>query len=143
MFHHVALLALGACGPKLGDSVADTAVPTGASTDVCDPAADADGDGLDDCTEVEELGTDPTLADTDGDGSEDGSELDCLSDPLDAEEACYACGWLRADPGDLQSTGHAVGDTIANLGFVDQCGEQVELWDFAGEYHVLFMTGAW
>ena len=35
------------------------------------------------------------------------------------------------------------GDVIANLAFIDQCEEEVSLWDFAGEYHILWMTAAW
>lgn len=136
----LAMVLLVACSPK-----ADTAglAETGPSSTACDPAADADGDGLDDCAEVEDHGTDPNLADSDGDGSLDGEELACLSDPLNGDEACYACGWLRNDPGTLSGTGTAIGDTVDNLSLVDQCGDAVDLWDFAGEYHVLFMTGAW
>ncbi|WP_394324820.1 MULTISPECIES: hypothetical protein [Halomicrobium] len=37
--------------------------------------ADTDEDGLDDGSEVDELGTDPVVADTDGDGLDDGSEV--------------------------------------------------------------------
>jgi hypothetical protein len=117
--------------------------PSTAVDDACDPTADADLDGLDDCTEIETLGTDPTLADTDGDGHSDSAELDCVSDPLDPDEACYACGWTHSDPGDLDGVGSGVGDTLANLRMGDQCGEEVSLWDFAGQYYVLFMTAVW
>lgn len=103
---------------------------------------DVDGDGLDECDELE-LGTDPELADTDGDGDSDSAELDCLSDPLDGDEACYLCGWARADPGDLVSTGAQVGDTVSELQFIDQCADDVSLWDFAGTYRVLYMLPAW
>ncbi|MEO0322656.1 MAG: hypothetical protein AAF447_06850 [Myxococcota bacterium] len=41
----------------------------------CESAADRDGDGLDDCTELE-LGTHPGVADTDGDGFDDKAEVD-------------------------------------------------------------------
>ena len=73
----------------------------------------------------------------------DGAEPDCTSDPKDAGEGCYACGWAHNDPGSLVSTGAEVGDVIKNLPFIDQCGEAVHLWDFAGAYHILDMTGAW
>ncbi len=106
----------------------------------CD--ADGDADGLDDCLEAE-LGTDPAVADSDGDGFDDGAELDCVSDPLDGDEACYACGWAHGDPGDLASTGSAVGDVVGNIEGVDQCGEAVDLWDLAGSYRLLFMTAVW
>jgi hypothetical protein len=108
----------------------------------CDATADADGDGIDDCTEAE-LGTSPDTADTDGDGLTDAEELDCVSDPLDADEQCYACGWRHDDPGDLSPSGAGIGDTIDNLVLVDQCGEPVELHDFAGSYTLAFMTAAW
>lgn len=104
--------------------------------------ADSDGDGLDDCTE-QEMGTDPENTDSDGDGFSDADELDCVSNPIDADEQCYACGWEHNDPGNLVSNGSSVGDVIASVDLVDQCGEMVDLWDFHGEYHVLYMTAAW
>lgn len=108
----------------------------------CDASVDTDGDGLDDCAEAE-LGTDASLADTDGDGLSDGDEVDCVSDPTDGDEVCYACGWPHGDPGDLVSEGAEVGDTLANFELVDQCGETVPTWDLAGSYHILFMTATW
>ena len=66
-----------------------------------------------------------------------------VSDPIDAGQKCYACGWKHNDPGTLASTGSNEGDVIANLDLIDQCKEPVRLWDFAGEYHILFMTAAW
>jgi hypothetical protein len=112
--------------------------------DEADPAcsADADGDGLDDCAE-EELGTDPASDDSDDDGFTDAEELDCVSDPLDADEQCYACGWEHNDPGDLVSEGRRKGDIMDSAELVDQCGDMVDLWDFHGEYHVLYLTAAW
>ncbi len=99
-----------------------------------DPSTDADADSDSD--------SDPD-ADTDADGFSDKEESDCGSDPADAESICYACGWRRGDPGDLVATGAAEGDTIENVHMIDQCGEEVPLWDFAGEYHILFLTAAW
>ena len=107
-----------------------------------DCSADFDNDGINDCDE-ETLGTDPSLADSDGDGLSDKDELDCVSDPLDPAEQCYQCGWEHNDPGSLASTGNAEGDVVENLQLTDQCGEQVDLWDFYGEYHVLYLTAAW
>lgn len=104
---------------------------------------DSDGDGLEDCVEVNTTFTDPALPDSDGDGEADGAEVDCASDPLDAAQACYACGWRRNDPGTLASNGDDIGDTIANLDLVDQCRDQVKLWDFSGKYYVMFLTAAW
>ena len=114
-------------------------VPTAAE---CDAALDADQDGLDECLE-QDLGTDPTLADSDGDGWSDAEENDCSSDPLDEASSCYACGWRRGDPGTLSSDGADYGDTIANITLYDQCGDEVPLWDFAGDWHIVFATAAW
>ena len=103
---------------------------------------DSDGDGLDDCAEVE-LGTNPTSPDSDDDGVDDGDEIACVSNPNDPSEVCYSCGWEHNDPGDLESTGSEVGDTVRNLNLWDQCGEELALWDLAGEYHILYLTAAW
>ena len=108
----------------------------------CSAEVDSDGDGLNDCEEID-LGTDPTLADSDADGFSDSEELDCTSDPTVASDFCYACGWEHNDPGGLVSTGREIGDIIANVSLPDQCGEIVDLWDFYGEYHVLYLTAAW
>ncbi|MFT4976528.1 MAG: hypothetical protein ACI8S6_002433 [Myxococcota bacterium] len=120
-------------------SACDTTKETDAA---CDAASDSDGDGLDDCEE-EALGTDPDAADSDGDGDSDADELDCVSDPLDASEVCYACGWAHNDPGTLSSDGAGIGDTVTNIPLIDQCGEDVPLWDFAGGYRMLFITASW
>jgi hypothetical protein len=127
------LVPLGLVLASCGESVEE---------DLCDPAADVDEDGLSDCEE-EEWGTDPLLADSDGDGFSDSAELDCVSDPLNVDEVCYACGWEHNNPGDLTSEGAAQDDIIANIELVDQCGEMVDMWDFHGEYHILYMTAAW
>jgi hypothetical protein len=131
-----------------------------------DCSIDTDGDGLTDCEEESDYGTDPNEADTDNDGLSDGDEvlthgsdpnqensdgddytdqeeIACGTDPTDENEHCYACGWTHNDPGNLVTTGSAVGDTISNIPMVDQCQEEVFLWDLAGEYHILFMTAAW
>lgn len=105
-------------------------------------SVDSDGDGLEDCVEIE-LGTDPVSADSDGDGSDDAEEIECVSDPLDPDEQCYECGWAHGDPGGLESDGNDVGDTVANVDLIDQCGDDVPLWDLAGKYRILFITAAW
>lgn len=108
----------------------------------CSIDSDADADGLNDCEELE-FGTDPESADSDGDGYSDADEITCVSSPLNANEQCYACGWEHNDPGNLASTGADYGDIVANVQLPDQCDEVVDLWDFHGEYHVLYMTAAW
>ena len=55
----------------------------------------------------------------------------------------HACGWPKGDPGTLVHTGDDEGDTLANLELRDQCGEKVDMWDFAGGYRILFMTATW
>lgn len=107
-----------------------------------DPNGNPDGDCMTNAEEAA-LGTDPMLADTDADGFDDCAERDCVSDPLNASEQCYACGWHHDDPGDLVSDGSNEGNVIANMDLIDQCSEPVKLWDFAGKYHILFMTASW
>ena len=133
----LAMLAMG-CGKTEDGGTAGDALGTEPS---CDESADADGDGLNDCEE-EALGLDPAKDDTDGDGLTDLEEVDCGTSALDANDTCYACGWGRNDPGTIQSTGADVGDVMANVGLTDQCGEVVNMYDFAGAYHVMYMTTA-
>ena len=123
----ILFLLLAACGEKI---------------EACSADLDSDNDGLDDCAEAD-LGTDPLAEDSDGDGFSDQAEVDCVSDPMNGDEACYACGWEHNDPGNIVSTGSAEGDVMGNASLVDQCGELVDLWDFYGDYHVLFRTAAW
>lgn len=141
--------ALGGCGNdetaadgdddgRQGDGGSAPGAGGGGGAAVANP----DGDCLSDAEEAA-LGTDPTLADSDGDGIGDCEEVACVSDPVDGAEQCYACGWEHNDPGNLVSTGSDEGSVIANLDLVDQCNQPVKLWDFAAEYHILFMTAAW
>lgn len=108
----------------------------------CITGHDSDSDGLDDCLELD-IGTDANLSDSDGDGLTDLEEVDCVSDPLNGNEVCYTCGWEHNDPDTLTSTGSEAGDVISNLSLSDQCGEKVNLWDFHGEYQILYMTVGW
>lgn len=142
----VAVVCLSSCGvdPNAntdGDCLTDLQeIELGTDPDRAD--ADADADTITDCDEYA-LGTNPTLADSDGDGATDAEEVTCVSDPLDANETCYKCGWEHNDTGRLVSTGAGVGDVIDNVQMSDQCGDMVSVWDFYGEYHVLYMTAAW
>lgn len=113
-----------------------------APADPCADSPDADGDGLSDCAEAQ-LGSDPAMLDSDGDGFDDGEEAACESDPLSAQDTCYACGWKRADSSGLSSQGAELGDTIADMPLHDQCGDQVQLYDFAGQWNIAFLTAAW
>ena len=134
----VTALAVGCGKARDGDATTDATL---GGDDACDASADADGDGLDDCAESE-LGLDPSSADSDGDGLTDLEELDCGTSGLDANDTCYACGWGRNDPGNIQPTGAGIGDVMENVGLTDQCGEVVNMYDFAGAYHVMYMTTA-
>ena len=128
----ICFLMLVACGPVDG----------GDSEPEVDVNANADGDCMTDLEE-EELGTDPEKEDSDGDGISDCDEIAAVSDPNDADEVPYACGWAHNDPGNIQPTGAAIGDVMYEVSLPDQCGEEVNIWDFHGKYHVIYMTAAW
>ena len=132
IFMALAVLCLSSCG---SDPSTDTDVD-------CVAGADVDADGISDCDEAV-LGTNPMAADSDGDGISDAEEVACVSDPMDASEVCYKCGWKHNDPGRLASTGADLGDLMENVQMVDQCGDMVSIWDFYGEYHILYLTAAW
>ena len=128
---------VAACGGGAASSTGDSKGSTGAGgaggavapcpADVSWAMKAAPGDGVD----------------SDGDGWNDCQEAACGSDPKDPASFCYACGWKHNDPGTLVTTGAKEGDVITNLDLIHQCKEAVKLWDFAGEYHILFMTAAW
>ena len=107
-----------------------------------DPNKNSDGDCMTDAEEAV-AGTDPMSADGDGDGISDCDEVACGSNPSDAKEKCYACGWKRNDPRNLVSDGAEIGNVVSNIQLPDQCGEQVSLWDFHGQYFIMYMTAAW
>lgn len=97
---------------------------------------DSDADHLTDCAE-HTLGTDPAKSDSDGDSYLDGDEVLEATDPLDPASRIYAGYWpyLRdksaiSDPG----FGEAVGADarIPRLVALDQFGQEVDLYDFAG-----------
>lgn len=133
-FFSFTLLALAlSCGPSASDQNPESEI---------DVNANADGDCMTDIEE-EELGTNPEKEDTDGDGFTDCDEIEAVSDPTDGDEIPYACGWPHNDPGNLQPTGAAIGDTLYDAELPDQCGDTVSLWDFYGKYQVLYITAAW
>ena len=107
-----------------------------------DPTLNTDGDCMTDLEEVA-AGTDPKRVDGDGDGASDCDEIACGSNPADGKETCYACGWKRNDPKNLVSDGAGIGNIVDNITLPDQCGEQVSLWDFHGQYFIMYMTAAW
>lgn len=102
-------------------------------------AADDDGDGLSN-TEEESLGTDPTVPDSDGDGYDDGDEVAAGSDPTDPGDGIYAGGWPYQSDKDGFGTSTSwpnrfaeEGDLAARITAVDQHGEEVDIYDFAGQ----------
>ena len=136
----VVLMACGAEDPASDDGD-DSTGATGEPAEI-DPTLNTDGDCMTDVQEIE-LGTNPELADSDGDGFDDCAEIDCVSNPNDITEVCYQCGWQHKDPGTIVPTGTDTGHIMGNVELVDQCGDLVSLWDFYGQYHILYMTAAW
>ena len=49
----------------------------------------------------------------DGDGLDDLKEVQCISNPLDKNEKCYAGGWFHNDPKNLVSNGKTEGNDAA------------------------------
>jgi thiol-disulfide isomerase/thioredoxin len=110
---------------------------------------DTDGDGISDGDEVAQ-GIDPTLADTDGDGYLDPWELAEGKDPADPESRIYTGGWpynpdkdALVDPG-LEG-GSSVDDMVPRFTMLDQFGEEVDFYDYAGHDKpiVLDLSGVW
>jgi hypothetical protein len=102
-----------------------------------DTDTDFDGDGL---TLAEEVaaGTNPDNADTDNDGYPDGVELNNGSDPLDPDSLYYQGGWpFNPNKGDISHDGllapMQIGITFPRVALPDQYGDNVDLYDFAGQ----------
>ena len=132
------LVILNGCAPQ--EEAADS------SADPSADSSDADGDGLT-AAEEAELGTDPTLEDTDGDGYSDAAEAHAGTDPLDPDDVIYTGGWpYNLDKDALGAPGweSAAGDgaQVPRFLAVDQYGEEVDLYDFAGHgRHVMIDMG--
>ncbi|MEQ1500698.1 MAG: hypothetical protein ABMB14_00640 [Myxococcota bacterium] len=113
-----------------------------------DPAApDTDADRLGDGDE-HALGTDLRDPDTDHDGYADGDEVAEGVDPLDPDDRIYVGGWpydpdkdALADPGFGGAI--AVGATFPDLVAPDQFGDDVHLYDFAGEMVMIEFATVW
>ena len=106
-------------------------------TDTGEPEnPDADGDGLTDEEEAE-LGTDPNKADTDDDTYWDSWELAEGTDPLDPNSRIYQGYWPyypdkdELEQGDWSTASKSLGSQFPRDSFLDQYGEEVEIYDFA------------
>ena len=109
-----------------------------AEEETCDLVDDCDSDGLTNAEEAE-LGTDPNSADSDGDGFSDQDELTTGSDPTDENSGVYDSGGWPYNPNkselgepDWEST-PSLGAQVPRFQAVDQWGNTVDLYDFAGQ----------
>src|SRR4051794_8530756 len=100
LFGSLLAFLVAACA---GGRATTTTGAGGGNTSGMSGAGNADGDCLTDGEEAK-LGTNPNAVDSDGDGISDCDEIACGSDPNDPNQKCYTCGWIRKDPGNLQST---------------------------------------
>ena len=114
-----------------------------------DPSSvDTDGDGIEDGDEVDG-GTDPTNVDTDGDTYWDSWELTEGTDPTDAESRIYTGYWPYNPDKDAIGTSESLrarpGELTPQFQMVDQYGDVVDIYDFAGhdKYIILDLSGAW
>ncbi|MDP6935652.1 MAG: hypothetical protein QGG40_22220, partial [Myxococcota bacterium] len=101
--------------------------------------------GLTDYEEVVTYGSDPNDTDTDDDGYSDFEESHAGTDPLDGASVIYTGGWPYnpgkesiGDPsfdadndGEIDAGG--LGDTVPRLIAMDQFGEEMDLYDLAGQ----------
>lgn len=131
-----------------GDGLTDTQEEEFGS----DPnSADSDEDGVDDATEYE-MGLDPNSVDSDGDGYEDSWEIAEGSDPADESSLIYKGGWPYQPDKDSYNAPTSTAETDSSLGsalprfeLMDQFGEQVDIYDFAGQgkYIVVDVSAMW
>lgn len=152
-------LACAACGDKGAEPVgADSGVDTDGDglSDAQEALAgtdpglvDTDGDGIDDHRELT-AGLDPLSSDSDGDGYPDGAEVEAGSDPADPESWIYRGGWPY-NP-DKDALEEPEGDGLVQVGqrlpraqLLDQHGDLVDLYDFAGQGVpvVISLGGPW
>ena len=131
------LVFLAACGQSSYRAYGlDDSTGGGDDAIVDDGSGDADGDGLTDGEEWA-LGTDPESADSDGDTYSDLVEFIENTDPNSFESRIYEGFWPYYMSKDSlgEATvpwGATVGDLSVRLQAVDQFGQVVDLYDFAG-----------
>jgi len=112
---------------------------------------DTDGDGLEDKGE-KDAGTDPNAVDSDEDGYTDFEEVHAGTDPTNGEDVIYLGGWpYNPNKDDLGSPNDEwleiadIGVKIPRYQALDQFGETVDLYDFAGhgKYTLIDLSGLW
>lgn len=112
---------------------------------------DTDGDGLNDYYEFLE-GTDPNDPDSDGDGYLDGDEYDLGINPLDSTDFVYQGGWPYQGnkksfngPTSPSQTSSEVGELLLRDQLMDQFGDKVDIYDFAGHgrYVAVMISAMW
>lgn len=113
--------------------------------------ADSDGDGLDDFEE-RELGSDPNITDSDGDGYSDFDEVEVGSDPTDEDDRIYVGNWPYQPekdsfngPTKKPDASNAMGELFLRDQLLDQFGDEVDLYDFAGQgkYIAIDISAMW
>lgn len=110
--------------------------------------ADSDGDGLSDGDEVAQ-GTNPAAQDTDGDTYWDSWELAEGTDPNNADSRIYQGYWPYNPNKDAlgvsESSRARPGELTPRFQTVDQFGDVVDIYDFAGQgkYIIVDLSGAW
>lgn len=61
-----------------------------------------------------------------------------VADPAQPRTEPYTCGWpLQSPGGPVESWVPTTGEVFPNVRLLDQCGEQVDLWDFRGRYVII------
>ena len=134
-----------------GDGISDGDEVNTFGTDPLD--TDSDGDGLSDSDEINIHGTNPLSQDTDGDGYLDNDELNQFqTNPTDASSGGYTGGWPYQPNKDSYNAPTSPTGTSASIGalllrdeLMDQHGEMVDLYDFAGQgkYTAIAISATW
>ena len=113
--------------------------------------SDSDGDGVSDADEFD-LGLDPNSTDSDGDGYLDGWEITEGTDPADADSRIYTGYWPYNPDKESYNAPTSASDTTTTEGspllraqLMDQFGDMVDLYDFAGQgkYVAVDVSAIW
>jgi hypothetical protein len=132
------------------DADSDTDTDSDADTDTPDPLGDRDADGVANGDEPT-WGTDPDDADSDDDTYLDGWEILEGTDPTDRESRIYVGYWPYNPDKDsyappIWDDAHlAAGEALPRFAYVDQFGDAVDIYDFAGHGRdvVVVVSAVW